>query len=791
MKSLHRNRSLKAVNGPRSSLLLLLRYKGQCLLSVRQVGRAFLIAVMILPAVVTAQDADTEADAALETMIVTATPLVDALASLPGSHSSINAETIERRLMRNIKDLIRYEPGIDVVNDPQRFGMSGFNIRGIGGNRVQMLVDGIRMPEAFSIGSFQSAGRNMVDIDALITVDIVRGANSAVNGSDGIAGTVSFVSKDPRDYLDIFGKDHYASLKLLYGSASDNLAETLTLAGALNQWESLVLFTHAAGGETDTMGSNDSLSAARTVANPQDSQTYNFLGKLLYQVNADNRVRLSAEALHNSLDTDVYHLYGLNYTGRNTLHFLTADTQSRWRMSLDQTLDHIGWRWLEHAQWRLYGQVSDTQQVVDERRRTPLKQNEQLMRVFDFSQAMVGGDVNGRVQFNYAPASHTLNYGAELLSTAIDAFRDGSLTNLDSGKVSHQITPDSFPLRDFPLTSTLRGGLFLQDEISLWNKRLTLIPALRLDYFSLTPENDALFAKDNPGTLPNELEFFEPSPKFGVLWKLDELISLHGQYAEGFRAPNFSEANLGFVNYTFGYTSIPNANLKPETSWGGELGLRAEGKVGFFDATVFQTHFQGFIQSAIACDPASDQSCNNGLLTYQTQNTLDEVQIQGFEFKSEWRLKHLHPTLQGLNVLASFAYTEGKNLGNGKPISSISPMNGVLGLRYDSPGSVWGTEALLTLVAPKTANKIDFEVAGDVFPVAGFATLDLNAFYHFGEHVTLTAGVFNLLDKKYIQWQDVRSRGSDPHAGLAGANDIRDRYTRPGRNMGLSLKVEF
>jgi hemoglobin/transferrin/lactoferrin receptor protein len=734
----------------------------------------------------------------LEPVVVTAAPVKNKLLALPGTRSVIDSGTIERRLMRSIKDLVRYEPGVEVSNDPQRFGMGGFNIRGIGGNRIQMLVDGIRAPEAFSIGTFQSAGRNSVDVDALKAVDIVRGANSAVNGSDGIAGTVSFVTKDPEDYLAVFGNKHYESLKLRYGSVNDNFAQTLTLAGRQDQWDGLLLFTHAAGAETDNQGTNASKTSARTAPNPQETQTFNLLSKLLYHVNDDNSLRLTGEAFQNDADTEALHLYGSSWTGRQTQQFLTDDAQSRWRISLDQTLDNVGWRWLDSAKWRIYGQVSDTEQNVDEQRDTPFfKLREQLKRQFTYTQSMLGGGAQGSTQFEWASMQHHLRYGAEMLGTDIEALRNGSLTDLDSGKVSNKITPDSFPVRDFPLTTTLRGGLFLQDEISLWDSQLKLIPALRLDYFGIRPTVDSIYnlkvtsAKDNPDNNPNALDFFEPSPKLGVLWQLDDTFTLHGQYAEGFRAPNFSESNLGFVNYTFGYASIPNLNLRPETSYGGELGFRAEGRAGSFDATVFRTLYQGFIQSATTCDPVKNPNCNNGLLTYQTQNTLDEVQIQGLEFKLETRLGAITPLLQGFNLQGSFAYTEGENLGKNLPISSVAPMKGVLGLRYDAPKGNWGAEAIMTLAAAKEKEDIDFAVSGDVFPVSGYGLVDLNGYYRLGEHVTLNAGLFNLLDKKYTQWQDVTSRSGDPHAALGAPVDIRDRYTQVGRNVGVSLRVEF
>jgi len=45
--------------------------------------------------------------------------------------------------------------------------------------------------------------------------------------------------------------------------------------------------------------------------------------------------------------------------------------------------------------------------------------------------------------------------------------------------------------------------------------------------------------------------------------------------AHGFRAPPYNDVNIGFTNLAFGYTAIPNPNLKSETSRGVEAGLRA------------------------------------------------------------------------------------------------------------------------------------------------------------------------------------------------------------------------
>ena len=69
---------------------------------------------------------------------------------------------------------------------------AGINIRGIDGNRILMMVDGVRIPESYAGGGSNGAisGRDMVESDTLKQVDIVKGPYSALYGSDALGGVV-------------------------------------------------------------------------------------------------------------------------------------------------------------------------------------------------------------------------------------------------------------------------------------------------------------------------------------------------------------------------------------------------------------------------------------------------------------------------------------------------------------------------------------------------------------------------------------------------------------------------
>jgi hemoglobin/transferrin/lactoferrin receptor protein len=213
----------------------------------------------------------------VDKVTVTATRSEKAVEDAPVTVSVISSTEIEDRLVKDIKDLIRFEPGVSVHSAPARFtaagastgrdGNAGFNIRGLEGNRVLLVVDGVRVPDGFAFGA-QSAGRgDYVDLDILKSVEIVRGPSSAMYGSDGLAGAVSFITKDPSD---IIAKDkRFAGrARVSYASADESWSESLVAAGKTGNWEALFAYTRRDGEGQETAGTNTSANTDRTTANP-------------------------------------------------------------------------------------------------------------------------------------------------------------------------------------------------------------------------------------------------------------------------------------------------------------------------------------------------------------------------------------------------------------------------------------------------------------------------------------------------------------------------------------------
>lgn len=718
----------------------------------------------------------------LERIVVTATMTERAQKDVASEVSVIDALEIDRRQAQNIADLVRYEPGVSVTgggSGGNRFGTGGFSIRGLSGNRVRIEVDGIAVPDAFAIGSFSSAGRDVVDVDALKRVEIVRGAASSLYGSDALAGVVAFTTKDPADYVGPDG-GRFASAKLLYDSASRESALSGTWAGGSASDGLVLVATHRDGHAQNTMGEDDSASARRTRPNPQDTRSDALLAKYVHTADTGRIDRLSFDGERGQVDTDV--LSSLGYSAlTNTL--TTAldgrDERERLRLSFGQELP-LAAVLADRLDWKAYVQRSEVTQDTHEDRWTlgaagPANPKQRFRR-FTFEQRVVGLEATARKDFSAAAIEHAITYGVDLSRTRTQEQRDGWQRDVTTGAVSNVVSPDTFPVRDFPTSDTTTAAVFVQDEMRLAGGRLSLIPALRMDHYKLEPRHDGVFAEDNPGIRPVALDHTSWSPKLGAIWRFDDTWSAFAQYARGFRAPPYNDVNIGFTNLQFGYTALPNAKLKPETSNGLEVGLRATGRYGYASVSAYENRYRDFIesQSFVGIDPQS------GLMLFQSVNR-SRVKIRGIEARYGLDFGAFATALDGLSLKGSLAYAHADDETANEPLASVDPLSAVIGLAYERTD--WSAELLGRFVERK--NRLPTPAEGEAAPFAapGYATVDFYARWKPHERIELFGALTNLADRRYWNWGMV---SAIPY----NATTI-DRYSEPGRALRVGLRATF
>ncbi len=691
--------------------------------------------------------------------------------------SVIDAAQIEEEMARDIADLIRFEPGVAVSGTGSRFGLGGFNIRGIEGNRVLTIVDGIRVADEFSFGPFLSARRDYVDVDSLARAEIARGPISSLYGSDALGGVVAFTTKSPRDYL----KDNntHIGVKAGYSSVDSSTVGTFTAAAGNNRTSLLLLYTARRGDETETAGGISGFGPSREEADPQSVDVNNIVAKLSWNIADSHNLTFSIDSYKNTTETKVFSDYGTISRGTLVNTRDADDEKQRDRYSINYSYDG-DFTLFDRASITVYSQESETTQVTTELRTPPSRINQIRTRESIFDQEINGAIAQADKLFSVGKTSHLLIYGVDYYETDNESLRDGGTVDAAAGNPVFEFFP--LPTRDFPPTEVTQLAFFIQDEIELLNGRLLISPGIRYDDFDADATADAIYLSGNPGSpAPVDFDDDEVTAKIGAVYRFNEKYSIYARYSEGFRAPPYDDVNVGFTNFIGGYKTISNPNLVSETSEGWELGLRIQGDLGFVAINAYSNDYDDFIESlAISPQfaPTFGIDPSDGLLTFQSIN-VDEVEIEGIELSALIDLGAANPSLEGFSFKAAIAYADGENKTNDEPLNSVEPLTAVFGLGYDSPDDRWGANLVWTLVEGKDDSDIDAN--NPRIATSGYGLLDLFGYYRFNDKTSINIGVFNLSDKDYLRWADTISIGADASR----------RFTQSGVNASVTLRFEM
>ncbi|MEM9404943.1 MAG: TonB-dependent hemoglobin/transferrin/lactoferrin family receptor [Acidobacteriota bacterium] len=702
----------------------------------------------------------------LDEVTVTATQSPASLRETPGQVDVISEDEIQDQMFENLSDLVKFEPGVYVENDVTRLGLNGFNIRGIGGNRVLTQVDGIQASEQFDFGPF-SVHNQGIDLDALKSVEIVRSAGSALYGSDALGGVVSLLTKDPKDYLG--SENTYLGAKFTFDGRSQDSGINLTGATQRDRFSSSLFISSNSGEELDNQGENGGEGLDRDQPNPQDRSLFQALGKFVVDVSDSNELNFSVEINDTDVDTEVLSGRGSTAFGPTTIatNAVNAeDHQERFRLGVRQNFIDVG---VDSLSWQLNVRNGDTSQVVFEDRVTsgfgpPTFVDREGS--LEFEQLTYNAIVRAREAFDIgANGSGVLSFGISYLVDDFDMLRDRTDINVATGEV----IPASlvFPTKYFPESETTESGAYAQAELS-WG-RVTLIPGVRYDRFELdVNEQDTVYLLSG-GLPPEGFDDDAFSPKLGAVVGLTDSLTLTAQYARGFRAPPYSAVNTGFTNLAGGYQTLANPDLEAESSDNFELGLRGNFGRTSWSVNAFNNQYDEFIELQVT-------GFNPFLNVIEFQNVnLTEVEIEGVELQVESYL--------GDNFLlrASYADIEGNNVTGEEDVAlgSVAPNEGVLGLRYFADSGRWGLDGSVRFVADRTQD----EAGEGQFAPDSYEVLDIVAFFDLPANLSLRLGVLNATDETFFEWWNVRGRSAqDPRLGL---------FTSPGRNVIGSISYAW
>ncbi len=696
--------------------------------------------------------ADTDA-LALEPVVVISTRSERPVSDVAALVDLINASELAAGHVSGFADLGRYHVGIEAESGGTRFGANGLSIRGIGGNRVAMELDGVPVSDQFDIGSYSNAGRQLLDPELLSRVEVLRGPASSLYGSDAIGGVVGFFSWRAEDLARTANLGH--RLRMGYDAASNG-----NFASLVSGWSSSRVGLVA--GIVGRRGDAPDHSASSSLDDPVDTRTLSAMLKVDVEIARAHQIQFAASAYESDRDSILNSPLGYGRF-QSTTRLEGDDNQTRYQLRANWTaeLPQYG---LDTLALTVAHQRARTEQLTFEERASI---DQRYTRDFFYHQETNSARLTGARAWRGDSAGHRLAFGLDLVRVTSSERRDSTLTALDASGATNVILGEVFPLRDFPTTRTQTWSLWLQDEVE-WHQ-LTLIPSLRYDEYRLRPERDVLYLQGDPAVAVVSVDDARLTPRLGALWQTDGDWTLFGQYAAGFRAPPFEDVNVGLDLPLFNIRALPNPDLESETSQSIELGARFTGAVHALEVSVFHNRYRKFIETRVpvGVDPL------DGATLFQSRN-VERATIEGAELRYRFDPQGV---LVPLVIRAQLLALSGKDNGTDQPLASVSPNEALVGVAWQHLDESLQIELIGRAVRGARAQ------TPDAFVAPGYAVLDLLGTWAVRSHTQLHVGLLNLTDRTYWPAQSVRNlNADDPMVPLLSA---------PGRSLAASVEIRF
>jgi hemoglobin/transferrin/lactoferrin receptor protein len=691
----------------------------------------------------------------------------------------VGGEEIEDHDISNMQDLVRNVPGVTVGRqttgaDPfSTFG--GFTIRGVGGNRVAVQVDGSRVPERIIDGT-----RDYLDFNFTKQVEIVRGPASVQWGADALGGLVALETVDPEDLLD--GRDSAVNVKGGFDSSDNTTSTSLSLAQKVSPDLSvLVGISRESGHEPELSNARDDggiYGCTRDVAfgatscgefDPTNSESTRTLLKTVWTPGTQHRVEFSADLLNRNTDVSQNHTLGAvisSFTGAETGEVIERKTRN-----LDLNRDRYGVEYTYTPDRGIFSELKTTfAYTPNGYERTGFESSiaasgDQIntQDELTYSEDFFELDVQATADFSVGISEHQLVMGFDGDITKTDYSRRDVETNLTSGVVTES-RAGGF---NFANATTTRADIYIEDRITFDQGRFELTPGLRFATYKIDPRMNADY-QTVPGKEPVVRQDERVLKSLGAMYHFDDNWSAWAKYGEGFKMPTAQQLYTSSPGF---YNLIPAPDLRPEEVESYEVGVRYEHSRGYVSVNAFNSKYTNFIESFYFVPGTND-------ITYRN---IAKVDIWGIEASGEMAIG------DNTNLGFTAAWQKGEQRANptaAKTATTLPPFTTSVTASHLFPAQGLTIEGVATF-----AGDVKRTDSVNDFKPEGYAVLDLYAKWEVMENTVLKLGVQNVTDARYFT-SSASSYGTTASPGVSKTNPI-ELQTGAGRTFNVGFDIAF
>ncbi|MBR1389748.1 MAG: TonB-dependent receptor [Prevotella sp.] len=454
----------------------------------------------------------------LEPIVVTATHSPKALKDAPVVTRLITLYDIKITDATNIQEMLMQEiPGLE-------FGLAmsqetSLNMSGFGGNAVLFLVDGERLAGE----TMDNTDYNRLNLDNVGRIEIVKGASSALYGSNAVGGVINIIS---REHLEPWT----ANVNSRFNTFGNEWRNGASFSFNTRKWNSQTSFQHTKIDPVDLPKAHSSEEIAIELMKKAQGLPYDES-----VLNDDSNIsRLYGQKTYNVKERLIWRATDqLTLTGRGSYFFRTSE-----RDTYDYHFNGYSGGLKGRYAWN-HDRYLETSYAYDQYDKANFLPDGTRTHDHDYTnrQHVV------HALYNHAFGKNSLILGADYMHDYLSTYQFVDNTSHSQDNI------DGYAQFDWNITP-----------------QLNIVGSARYDYFSASSQK-AL------------------TGRLAVVYKYP-WMTFRANYASGFRAPTLKEMYMHFDMGNMGYMIIGNPDLEPEKSHNFNLAVERTNRIrnsGFLD----------------------------------------------------------------------------------------------------------------------------------------------------------------------------------------------------------------
>ncbi|SMB90443.1 outer membrane receptor for ferrienterochelin and colicins [Pasteurella testudinis DSM 23072] len=675
--------------------------------------------------------------------------------------SVVTAKDLEKRPATNdISEVLRTMPGVNLTGNTssgQRGNKRQIDLRGMGPENTLILIDGkpvtSRNAERYGVrGERNSRGdSNWVPVEAIESIEVLRGPAAARYGSGAMGGVVNIKTKPTTDKLT--GSVTYYVSQPEDSKEGNTNRVGFNLSGPLTNALSFRLYGNWNKTKADAVDINSTVTGDNYTAGREGVRNKDINGRLLWKLNEAHQFTLDAgfSRQGNIYNGDTQNSNGGGNNAPNTMALAEngAETARLYRQNYGLTYDGK-WGWADNRTYITYDETKNS--------RLP--------------EALAGGpegsyssktDYTNSILKNTRFSSETyipfnwlfeqvMTFGVEAVHSSLN----------DASSMTQSLSFGAIPglnsNRDGK-SSQSEYAVFLEDNIAV-AKRTFLTPAVRFDYNTKSGSNW--------------------SGGLNFTHGLNDNWNIKGGIARAYKAPNLYQSNPNYLLASRGngcptYTTSGscyfqgNENLKPETSINKEIGFEYSNPQGYLFSLAY---FHNAYRNKIVSTGSYVGLTTSGNYIFQWGNANRAV-IEGFE--GNVTLPLLQDKLSWINNFTYMRRSINKDTGNPLSIIPKYTLNSTLSYQVTPRLDTQLTYTQYGKQEPNTVAAIRSQRSNlNTDSVGSYAVWGVSAGYNWNDDINIRIGINNLFDKQ-----------------LYRSNSGASTYNEPGRAYYATVKYTF